>query len=52
MADNGQQAPNGVPLSGQAVFDQDLYGASDKYAGYAGYAIDDDEADQEDQDVL
>ena len=42
MAENGQsngvalesQRQNGIPLTGSAVYDQDLYGDGNKYAGY------------------
>lgn len=46
MADQ-QQKPSGVPLTGSAVFDQELYGgAGDKYAGYV-QEIDDEEVVEE-----
>ncbi len=52
MAENGK-AENGdangaVPLVGSSVMDKELYGASDKYAGYArSIALDDDEEEEE-----
>ena len=39
MAEDGS-----VPLSGKAVFDQELYGGGDKYTGYdKAIGLDDDE---------
>lgn len=37
----------GVPVTGGAVFDQDLYGAADKFSGYQQVAVDDEEDDQQ-----
>lgn len=33
MAENGNSEQNGVPMTG-TTFDQELYGASDRYAGF------------------
>ena len=33
MAENGDGEQNGVSMTGR-TFDQDLYGASDRYAGF------------------
>ena len=42
----------GVSLTGAAVFDQDLYGAADKHAGYAAeLPLDDEEPEDDQQDA-
>ncbi len=40
----GEEEGNGVPLTGKAVFDTDLYGGNER-AGYRQTAIDDDDAE-------
>lgn len=52
MADQRQK--EGVPMTGGAVFDRDLYGgATPGRSGYAGVAIDDEDAqDDQQEDVL
>lgn len=37
-----------VPLTGAAVFDQDLYGTGDKFAGFNATLVDEDDDDQND----
>lgn len=48
MAD---QREEGVPLTGKAVYDQDLYGGGGQ-TPYLGTAMDDDDAQEDQQDVL
>ncbi len=49
MANEGQR--DGVPLTGKAVYDEDLYGGGGK-TPYLATAVDDDDAEEDQQDLL
>eukprot|EP00955_Chlamydomonas_euryale_P070147 360672-Chlamydomonas_euryale.AAC.17 len=49
MAEEGQR--DGVPLTGKAVFDTDLYGGGGQ-TPYLGTALDDDDAEEDQRDEL